>query len=637
LCAALYAGLALAAIAVSRQPGSIAVVWLANGAATALIVSAPPARSAAMLMASMAAGLGANLAHGDPWTVSLAFVAANASEIGLAVVLVRRFASAETMVHEHQSFVRTITLGALLPPLLGASVGALALDRLGFGDFSRVWVDWYVGGALGGVAMIPLVLSARTGSFADFSKRMLDQGALGVLLLLPLAVVLTLKATIYPFVALCVGLLALTFLRSRIVIFAATPLVVATIALALALGWYQPLTPDTPAGRATVYLAVLLVVLPGQVVTVVLARQRAYNRMLVVVGSRDDDILTFVDTGSVLRWANATRERYRGVPNREVIGRSLRELHAVGQLADTALGDHAEALAGRTVHAVREVNYPTLGLRTMAITQQPARDEDGQPFGVISSARDITELANQRRELAARAESLRAANERLEQFVRIASHDLREPLNTISQFVGLLPERPGFAGDAEARLYLDQVEVGTRRMKNMLDYLLAFVSLDQAPPGPVQPVDLDALLAEVRAALGAQLAASGGEIASVAPLGHVPGHATLLSLLMQNLLSNALKFMPPGRAPRVRVEAERQGNELCLSVADNGIGIEAGRLAEIGEPFRRLHARRKYEGTGLGLAICKRIAQLHGGQLEITSMPGEGSRFSVVLPLHAPA
>jgi signal transduction histidine kinase len=100
---------------------------------------------------------------------------------------------------------------------------------------------------------------------------------------------------------------------------------------------------------------------------------------------------------------------------------------------------------------------------------------------------------------------------------------------------------------------------------------------------------------------------------------------------MQNLISNAIKFVPAQRRATVSIHAAREGDLLRLTVADNGIGIEAARIDELGTPFRRLHSRRKFEGTGLGLAICKRIAEQHGGRLEIESVHGQGSRFHLLI------
>ncbi|MFN3493614.1 MAG: sensor histidine kinase, partial [Hydrogenophaga sp.] len=100
-----------------------------------------------------------------------------------------------------------------------------------------------------------------------------------------------------------------------------------------------------------------------------------------------------------------------------------------------------------------------------------------------------------------------------------------------------------------------------------------------------------------------------------------------------NLLANALKFVPAGRAPLVRVSATTEGRQACITVSDNGIGIAPEHLDRLFQPFQRLHLRKDYDGTGLGLAISRQIAQRHGGDIAVSATLHEGSRFSVTLPL----
>ena len=164
----------------------------------------------------------------------------------------------------------------------------------------------------------------------------------------------------------------------------------------------------------------------------------------------------------------------------------------------------------------------------------------------------------------------------------------------------------------------------------MLDDVLQFVRLDAAPEMAPEPVDLDAVLAEVRVDLAALIESTGAAIESEA-LGCVAEHRSLLKLALQNLVSNAIKFVLPGQQPRVRVTATCGEGIFRLMVEDNGIGIEPSKGDELGTPFRRLHSRRKFDGTGLGLAICKRIAEQHGGRLEIEAAPAGGSRIGLSL------
>jgi two-component system, sensor histidine kinase and response regulator len=244
---------------------------------------------------------------------------------------------------------------------------------------------------------------------------------------------------------------------------------------------------------------------------------------------------------------------------------------------------------------------------------------------------DITELEASRHELVRVVNELRASNGDLEQFVRIASHDLREPLNTIAQFCDVISQTKGHEFDETTKRYFGLVRGGASRMRTLLDDVLRFVRIGAGDSSSRSDVDLDAVVAEVTQGLQAQLEACGAKL-HIGPLGTVHGHRSLISLAVQNLISNAIKFVPAERHPELQIGAVRAAGELRLTIADNGIGIEAARIRELGLPFRRLHARRRFEGTGLGLAICKRIAEQIGGRLEIDSILGEGSRFHLLLP-----
>lgn len=244
----------------------------------------------------------------------------------------------------------------------------------------------------------------------------------------------------------------------------------------------------------------------------------------------------------------------------------------------------------------------------------------------------LRDLQQSHRELLSTADELRVANESLLQFVRIASHDLREPLNTIVQFVGLVEEDHGPVLPEEARHFLRLASRAGARMRTLLDDVVRYARLQNAEGDPPVAVPLDRTLAELRDALAARLAATGARL-ELSPLPMVMGHASLLSLLFQNLLSNALKFVPPGRVPHVRIDAGLQGDWVQVRVADNGIGIDPGHIDRLFQPFQRLHLRSEFEGSGLGLSISRQIAEAHGGSIEVDSVPGEGSVFTVRLPL----
>jgi PAS domain S-box-containing protein len=628
----LYAVLAYACIVVARQPGTIAVVWLANGAAIGLLASAPRERLLPMLAAIAAGNLAANLAYGDPLAVSLAFLLPNTAEVALGALLLRAGGEAHRYAESLRRFLRTMIAGALVPPVLGATIGAALLELMGFASFERVWVDWYIGAASGAVALLPLVLELRSGRVAGRLRHAAAPGVVLALAALPFGLALLVAYFPFPFVGALLLVLPFAFGRSRLWAFAAAPLPIVTTAVALAFHYFAPLVPDTPLGHAMVFAALLMAVLPVQVVAVLVARQRAVDALLNTVASRSDEIVLVSDISGVLRWASRAREAYRGTPNEQLVGRSLSELAALNLISPTALDDHRLAMAGTTVERTAEVEYPLRGRRFMRVRVQPALDHDGRQVGVLAVATDVTDLETSRRELEVTAAQLRASNESLEQFVRIASHDLREPMNTIQQFAQLIEDGPAKDLPANGQLWFAQLRKGAQRMKQLLDDVLQYVRLNAEPDDARVWVSLDELAAECRAALDALIRTSGATV-ELGPLGAVRGHRSLLMLMMQNLLANAIKFSRPGVPPIVQLHATVQGQELRLAVRDNGIGIPAERLAEIGQPFRRLHNRRKYDGTGLGLAITSNILERHGGRLEISSTPDEGSTFTAVLPI----
>lgn len=252
------------------------------------------------------------------------------------------------------------------------------------------------------------------------------------------------------------------------------------------------------------------------------------------------------------------------------------------------------------------------------------------PSQLLAAA--LAEMRDSNARLAHRSGALRRANESLEQFVRIASHDLREPLNTVVQFSGLIEEDAQVQLTPAARQYLGLVRGAAARMRTLLDDVLQYTRVQGGTLDDPQPVPLDAVLTEVRQSLAGRLHEGGG-VLRASPLPVVRGHAALLQLLLQNLVGNALKFVPSGRRPEVDVSARVEGGHAWITVADNGIGIAERDLPKLFRPFQRLNLRRHYEGSGLGLALCRQVALLHGGEIVVASVPGEGSRFSVRLPL----
>ena len=219
---------------------------------------------------------------------------------------------------------------------------------------------------------------------------------------------------------------------------------------------------------------------------------------------------------------------------------------------------------------------------------------------------------------------LAQANHELSQFAFIASHDLQEPLRTIISFIGLLEEDYADTFDDDGKQYLKFITESSQRMQDLIKGLLDFsrVGRDVVP----EFVDCNSLVQAIKDDLSVNLTECGGIIES----DNLPSfHAfkTEMRLLLQNLISNSLKFSQPNVPPVVKIAAERQGGMWQFTVTDNGIGIPEEYRDRVFRIFQRLHGKNEFEGTGIGLAHCKKIVALHGGDIWIGDAPSQGCRI----------
>ena len=219
-------------------------------------------------------------------------------------------------------------------------------------------------------------------------------------------------------------------------------------------------------------------------------------------------------------------------------------------------------------------------------------------------------------------------NRELEQLVYIASHDLQEPLRTITNYVQLLEEEGQAVLTDDLRFYLERIVISTNRMKTLVKDLLDYSRLGRSLD--VQAVDLNAVVREVLEDLEPLLRESQGTV-ELAPLPTLHGNPTELKRLFQNLISNALKYHVADRPPQVAISAVPVGMHWRFAVRDNGIGIEEKNLDKIFQLFQRLHSKKDYEGTGIGLAQVKKIVEAYQGDIEAESTPGEGTTFYFTL------
>ncbi|SDK38952.1 sensor histidine kinase [Natronorubrum texcoconense] len=300
----------------------------------------------------------------------------------------------------------------------------------------------------------------------------------------------------------------------------------------------------------------------------------------------------------------------------------LRAIHP-GVATSFTFGERAIAIALGSVAGL------TIGIhdaRAIIREHEAKRRNDQLERARAELDRRNDELRAVRDELEEKVDEVERSNERLDHFASIASHDLREPLRMISSYLDLLEDRHADDLDSDGEEFLEYAIDGAERMTAMIDGLLAYSRIE-TQGDPFEPVDLNAVLADVRDDLQLRIDEYDAEITTES-LPRVRGDATQLRQLFQNLLSNALEYSGDD-PPRVNVTAVERDSEWIISVRDEGVGIGPDDQERIFELFQRLHTVDESAGSGIGLAFCRRIVDRHGGTIRVDSEPGEGSTFSV--------
>ncbi len=279
----------------------------------------------------------------------------------------------------------------------------------------------------------------------------------------------------------------------------------------------------------------------------------------------------------------------------------------------------------------------------MATTKVPLLDVEGVCIGIVCVSSDISIRKEAEERLRLAAEQLRRSNLELLEFASVASHDLQEPLRKIQAFGDRLKVKCSAELGENGRDYLERMQDAARRMQILLHDLLT-LSRVTSKAQPFESVDLHKIVKDVVSDLEVRIEQTGA-LVEIGRLPVIEADPAQMRQLLQNLISNALKFHRPDTKPEVIISAKvldnadsltgsMPGAELCqLQVRDNGIGFDEQYLERIFQVFQRLHSRSEYEGTGIGLAVCRKITDRHRGTISAKSAVGEGATFIVTLPV----
>lgn len=258
---------------------------------------------------------------------------------------------------------------------------------------------------------------------------------------------------------------------------------------------------------------------------------------------------------------------------------------------------------------------------------------DGKLNGAVVTFNDITDTLSREMEL-------KRSNMELQEFAYAASHDLQEPLRKIQSFSERLSASHQDSLSEKGQIYIDRIVTSATRMRQLIDDLLNY-SRVTTKAQPFESVNLDELLGHVLDDLETSIDESKAKI-NVGALPAIEGDPTQMRQLMQNIISNSIKFRREGQSLSIDISSEQpkdgptsmNAEALCeITIRDNGIGFDPKFTDRIFGVFERLHGRGEYPGTGIGLATCKKIVERHNGSINASSAPGSGAAFLIKLPI----
>jgi signal transduction histidine kinase len=317
-------------------------------------------------------------------------------------------------------------------------------------------------------------------------------------------------------------------------------------------------------------------------------------------------------------------------------GITLRELMEYS----VSLGNYTKEEAER---ALAERNDPER-LRTRTTIKQRLKDgrviavmnEPMPDGGTIATYQDVTDSELAAETMLEYTHKLERSNRELIDFAYIASHDLQEPLRKIEAFGDRLAKKYSSMLPEDGKMFVDRMQTAAERMRRLINDLLSY-SRVTTNAKPFAQVSLSEVMADVVSDLQIRIEESAAKI-EFGPLPYIEADATQIHQLLQNLISNALKFRKVDVQPVVKVAAAMlpagpdHGSIMTITVEDNGIGFDNQFKEQIFTIFQRLHSRNEYEGTGIGLATCRKIVERHGGAILAEGTPGEGSKFIITIP-----
>lgn len=349
------------------------------------------------------------------------------------------------------------------------------------------------------------------------------------------------------------------------------------------------------------------------------------------------DLIAVFDKNLNYLILNKRSDEYYTLKREHVIGKNILDVYP-HVIESGMFRDLKKALNGEYIHDSKYKS--SVANKYFSNYYIPLKDAEGNIYGVMAIAHDITQIMEATEKLETLNAELLKSNRDLEQFAYVASHDLQEPLRKIQTFTDLMSE--SFHDKEKLKKYHDKINQSASRMQGLIQDVLNFSRISKAEEA-FENTDLDRILKTIETDFELIIREKGAVINHSA-LPTVKGIPLQLSQLFSNIIGNALKYNE--RKPEIQIssrkltEVEIKNHERLnghssyfeLKFADNGIGFEPKFKEQIFNVFQRLHGRQEYSGTGIGLALCKKIVENHNGIIYAEAEPEKGAVFTIILP-----
>lgn len=406
---------------------------------------------------------------------------------------------------------------------------------------------------------------------------------------------------------------------------------------------FKPIVPEVLRSKVTVFVelsrsAAQLKHQAEALRTQAAVLQKAEQKFRSLLEAAPDAMVMWRDDGQIVM-VNSQTEVLFGCRREKLLSRNIRDLVPGWKPPRWTSSDSATpAERGVELRAVRDAGE----MFPVEISFSPLQTEEG--VVITGAIRDISErkkTEEQIRQLNAtleqrvleRTEELMRSNEELQQFAYVASHDLQEPLRTVSIYAQLLAKRYRGKVRGEGDQFIDFIVESASRMQRLIHDLLDFSRVDTRGNDFFGRTSCASALDDAVRNIHSLIEENGAVITRESPLPVVVGDPVQLTRLFQNLLVNSIRYRS-AKPPHIRVTACEEGGEWRISVIDNGIGIEPQYAEKVFGIFKILQPRDRSSGSGMGLAICRKIVSRHGGRIWVDSELGKGAAFHVTLPKH---